>query len=123
MSEKRVESPSRRISLRNRGELPTSPSATNKDSPVKELKMLARSGGCRGKLYDDTTEWDYFPDNCSVTSSDDEDEVHKDIPFTSIKDASDPPHDYENDDNRLQDDCNYQLVVWTKTWTTSFDIV
>ena len=81
MNEKTLESPYRKISLYNRGELLTSPSDTHKDLPVKELKKLARTGGRGGKLYDDTTGWDYFPDDCFVTSSDHEDEVHEDVPF------------------------------------------
>ena len=72
--------------------------------------MLARTGGRGGKLYNDTVEWDYLPDDCSVNSTDDEDEVIDHIPFTSIKDVTDALPEYEKDEHRLHDDCAYQIV-------------
>ena len=72
--------------------------------------MLSRTGGRRGKLYNDTTEWDYFPEDCLEASSDKEFESYDDIPFMSIKDLINLAHDYANDENKLQDNCAYELV-------------
>ena len=105
MDDDLCESPPRRISLRTRGQRPPSPPNSNKDSPVKELKILERTGGREGKLYNDTTKWQLFPDDCSEYCSYKEVE----IAFTSIKNIIELPLEYSNNENRLQDDCAYQL--------------
>ena len=63
MDEATCESPARRVSRRIRGEEPTSLSKSNIDSPCRELKMSVRTGECGGKLYNDSTDWEIFPDD------------------------------------------------------------
>lgn len=82
MVDKTCDSPPRRMSRRNQGQLPLSPSESIKDSPCRELKMLSRTGGRGGKLYDDTTDWDFFPDDLDDYSSDDERITEEPIAFT-----------------------------------------
>ena len=104
------DSPPRRVSRRSHGEPPICAWDSIKESPVKELKMLARSGGRGGKLYDDENEWDFFHDEDSESCSEDELDVHEHIEFSSIQDVTDSPHEYENDETKVHDDCEYQLV-------------
>ena len=72
--------------------------------------MLARTSGRGEKLYDDATEWDFFPDDHSGSSSENELEINDHIQFTSIEDVTDLPHEYENEESKVHDDCEYQLV-------------
>ena len=110
MDDDLCKSPQRRISLRTRGECPASPFDDNRDSPVRELKNLARTGGHGGRLFNDSTEWQLFPKHCTQTSFEQETDIEEEITFTSINDIVETPQEDCNDEKRLEDECKYQLV-------------